>query len=44
MVCACLPPRSDQLFATCPVPYGMRNVCVEPAMDSSRYFVLRVEE
>eukprot|EP00798_Chlamydomonas_sp_ICE-L_P007523 gene7525-670_t len=33
-----------ELFAMCPVPYGMRNAVVEPAVDSSRYFVLRVED
>ena len=26
----------------CPVPYGQRDIAVEPASDSSRNFVLRV--
>lgn len=36
--------NSDEIFAVCPVPYGKRNVAVESVPDSSRYFVLRVEE
>ncbi|MEW5303251.1 MAG: hypothetical protein WDW36_005959 [Sanguina aurantia] len=35
---------SGDLFAMCPVPYGKRNLCVEACSDSSRYFVLRVED
>ena len=29
-------------FATCPIPLGERAQAVEPATDSSRYFVLRL--
>jgi hypothetical protein len=29
-------------FATCPIPEGERAQAVEPATDSSRYFVLRL--
>ncbi|KAG2441073.1 hypothetical protein HXX76_003926 [Chlamydomonas incerta] len=36
--------NSGELFAVCPVPYGQRNVAVEPVTDSSRYYVLRVED
>ncbi|KAG2450378.1 hypothetical protein HYH02_004882 [Chlamydomonas schloesseri] len=36
--------NSGELFAMCPVPYGQRNVAVEPVTDSSRYYVLRVED
>lgn len=32
------------LFALCPVPYGARQAAVEPACDSSRNFVLRIED
>lgn len=35
---------SGELFAVCPIPYGKRTACVEPVVDSSRYFVIRVEE
>lgn len=28
----------------CPVPYGKRSLCVEACSDSSRYFVIRVED
>lgn len=34
--------ESGELFAMCPVPLGQREICVEPVVDSSRYFVLRV--
>ncbi|GLC33370.1 hypothetical protein PLESTM_000054000 [Pleodorina starrii] len=37
-------PSSGELFAVCPVQYGQRGVCVEPVTDSSRYYVLRVED
>ena len=33
---------SGELFAMCPVPLGQREAAVEPASDSSRYFVLRL--
>ncbi|PNW80450.1 hypothetical protein CHLRE_07g318000v5 [Chlamydomonas reinhardtii] len=36
--------NSGELFAVCPVPYGQRNLAVEPVTDSSRYYVLRVED
>lgn len=36
--------RSGELFAMCPVPYGKKNVAVEPVSDSSRYYVIRVED
>lgn len=32
------------LFALCPVPYGARQAAVEPACDSSRNFVLKIED
>lgn len=35
---------SGDLFALCPIPPGKRNVCVEAVTDSSRYYVLRVED
>ncbi|KAJ9510122.1 hypothetical protein QJQ45_015610 [Haematococcus lacustris] len=34
----------DELFAMCPIPHGQRNICVEPAIDSKRNFVIRVED
>ncbi|CAL8467880.1 g7418 [Coccomyxa elongata] len=37
-------PSSGELFAMCPVPLGQRAVAVEPVADSSRYFVLRLED
>lgn len=38
-------PCSGDLFALCPIHEpGMRNVAVEGVADSSRYFVLRVED
>lgn len=36
--------RSSELFAICPVPFGKTAIAVEPVTDSSRYFVLRVED
>lgn len=33
-----------QLFACCPIEPGKRNICVEPAIDSKRNFVIRVED
>ena len=38
------PPRSGELFGVCPVPRGQRNLAVESASDSSRNFVLRLED
>ena len=34
--------NSGTEFATCPIPLGERAQAVEPATDSSRYFVLRL--
>lgn len=36
--------NSGDLFAVCPVQCGQRSVCIEPVTDSSRYYVLRVED
>jgi adaptin ear-binding coat-associated protein 1/2 len=35
---------SDEIFAVCPVHRGQRNLAVEPATDSSRNFVLKVQD
>jgi hypothetical protein len=35
---------SGDLFGVCPVRPGQRAVVVEPVADSSRYFVLRLED
>jgi len=35
---------SGQLFALCPIYEGHKDVAVEPAVDSSRNFVLRIED
>mmetsp|Transcript_24173 Transcript_24173/g.33265 ORF Transcript_24173/g.33265 Transcript_24173/m.33265 type:complete len:285 (+) Transcript_24173:88-942(+) len=35
---------SGELFAMCPVVVGMKDAVVEPARDSSRYFIVRVED
>uniref|UniRef100_A0A7R9V748 NECAP PHear domain-containing protein n=1 Tax=Chlamydomonas euryale TaxID=1486919 RepID=A0A7R9V748_9CHLO len=35
---------SGELFAECPVPYGTRLQYIEPSVDSSRNFVVRVED
>ncbi|KAF5841904.1 hypothetical protein DUNSADRAFT_10341 [Dunaliella salina] len=37
-------PASGQLFAACPIAHGMRSVCVESCVDSSRNFVIRLED
>lgn len=36
--------RSGELFGVAPVRRGQRAVVVEPVADSSRYFVLRLED
>lgn len=36
--------RRGELFAVCPIPPGRRSIIVEPVTDSSRYYVLRVED
>ena len=35
---------SGELFAMCPVAPGQRNTAVEPAQDSSRFFIIRVQD
>lgn len=35
---------AGDLFALCPIEYGTRAVAVEPVVDSSRYFVIRVTD
>lgn len=37
-------PNSGELFAACFVHPGKRDNSVEPALDSSRYFVLKIED
>ncbi|MFS7975384.1 putative PH-like domain superfamily, NECAP, PHear domain-containing protein [Helianthus anomalus] len=37
-------PNSGDLFAACFVNPGQRETAVEPVLDSSRYFVLRIED
>lgn len=37
-------PNSGELFAACFVNPGQRENSVEPALDSSRYFVLKIED
>ncbi|MCO5552019.1 hypothetical protein L7F22_005527 [Adiantum nelumboides] len=36
--------NSGELFAACHVHPGKRDLAVEPATDSSRYFVLRIDD
>ena len=36
--------RRGELFGVCPVPPGQLRVAVEPAADSSRNFVVRLED
>ena len=46
--CAATPGRDqsqpDELFAECPILLGQRSVAVEPVSDSSRYFVIRLQQ
>jgi hypothetical protein len=37
-------PNTGDLFAVAPVELGKKDIVVEGATDSSRYFVLRVED
>lgn len=37
-------PSSGELFAACFVYAGQRETAVEPVLDSSRYFVLKIED
>ncbi|CAI0461214.1 unnamed protein product, partial [Linum tenue] len=37
-------PNSGELFAACFVPRGQRETSVELVLDSSRYFVLKIED
>ncbi|MBA0675474.1 hypothetical protein Goari_017018, partial [Gossypium aridum] len=37
-------PNSGELFAACFIHPGQRESSVEPALDSSRYFVLKIED
>lgn len=37
-------PNSGELFAACFVLPGQRETCVETVLDSSRYFVLKIED
>ncbi|CAI9107611.1 OLC1v1007006C1 [Oldenlandia corymbosa var. corymbosa] len=37
-------PNSGELFAACFINPGQRESSVEPALDSSRYFVLKIED
>lgn len=37
-------PNSGELFAACFISPGQRENSVEPALDSSRYFVLKIED
>ena len=37
-------PSTGEIFGACPVPRGQRDAAVENAVDSSRNFVLRIQD